>query len=270
MLICATCAVEFDEPAPQVCPICADDRQWIPATGQRWTSLQQLAAAGQRLTVHELYPGLRGIRSDPDVGIGQQTVLVTTPAGSLLWDPVGYLDDAAVHAVLQHGPVLAVAASHPHMFGVQVEWSRRLGGVPILVNEADREWVGRQDPAIELWSGNREITEGLTLHQVGGHFRGSAVAHWAAGVDGRGVLLVGDSLAPNPDRRSITFMRSFPNRIPLSAAVVERITAQCKQLPFEVMIGNFDNRIESDARAVLRASADRYIGWVRGDFDHLT
>lgn len=270
MLICATCAVEYDEPTPDVCPICADDRQWVPATGQRWTSLDELAAAGQQLTMHDLYPGLRGIRADPDVGIGQQTVLATTPAGSLLWDPVGYVDDATVALVLEHGPVLAVAASHPHMFGVQVEWSHRLGGVPVLVTEADREWLGRHDPAIERWSGTREITEGLTLHQVGGHFRGSAVAHWAAGADGRGVLLAGDSMFPNPDRRSISFMRSYPNRIPLSGAVVERITAQCEQLAFDVMIGNFDNRIEAAARAVLRASADRHIGWVRGDFDHLS
>lgn len=270
MLICATCAVEYDEPTPDVCPICADDRQWVPATGQRWTSLDELAAAGQRLTVHDLLPGLTGIRPVPDVGISQQTVLVNTPEGSLLWDPVGFVDDATVAQVLAQGPVVAVAASHPHMFGVQVEWSHRLGGVPVLVAEADREWLGRNDPAVELWSGTREIAAGLTLHQVGGHFRGSAVVHWAHGGDGRGVLLTGDTMFPNPDRSSISFMRSYPNRIPLSGAVVERIAAQCEQWPFDVIIGNFDNRIEADARAVLRASADRHIGWVRGDFDHLT
>lgn len=270
MLICATCAVEYDEPAPDVCPICADDRQWVPATGQRWTGLEEMAAAGQRLTLHDLQPGLVGIRSEPDVGIGQQMVLVTTPAGSLLWDPVGYVDDATVARILEHGPVLAVAASHPHMFGVQVEWSHRLGRPPVLVAEADREWVGRADLVVEFWSGSREIAAGLTLHQVGGHFRGSAVALWAAGAAGKGVLLAGDTMAPNPDRRSITFMRSFPNRIPLSAAVVERITAQCEQWEFDTVIGNFDNTIETDARTVLRFSADRHIGWVRGDFDHLT
>lgn len=57
--------------------------------------------------------------------------------------------------------------------------------------------------------------DGLTLHQVGGHFAGSAVAHWSADADGRGGLLTGDSASPNPDQRSIGFMRNYPNKIPL-------------------------------------------------------
>lgn len=270
MKLCATCAVEHAEPLPEVCAICADERQWVPADGQRWTTLEELAAAGQRLTVHELEPGALGVRTEPGVGIGQQMIVVTTPEGSLLWDPVGYVDDATVQQIAALGPVLAIAASHPHMFGVQVEWSHRLGGVPVLVTDADAEWVARQDEVVERWSGQRRIADGLTLHQVGGHFRGSAVAHWEAGAGGRGVLLTGDTVFPNPDRASIGFLRSYPNKIPLSAAVVERIAAQLAALRHDRIYGNFDNRIEHDAAAVLRRSADRHIGWVRGDFDQLT
>ena len=35
---CRTCAVEYAEPLPDVCPICADERQYVPATGQAWTT----------------------------------------------------------------------------------------------------------------------------------------------------------------------------------------------------------------------------------------
>ena len=146
-------------------------------------------------------------------GSARPLSLWSTDEGSLLWDPVGYVDDRAVKAALERGPVLAIAASHPHMFGVQVEWSHRLGGVPVLVADADRRWLGRKDPVIEYWSGSQTIAEGLTLHQTGGHFPGSAVVHWAAGAGGRGVLLTGDSVYPNPDRRSIAFMRSYPNHL---------------------------------------------------------
>jgi hypothetical protein len=65
-------------------------------------------------------------------------------------------------------------------------------------------------------------------------------------------------------------MRSYPNRIPLSAAVVERITRGVESLPFERLYDNFGKTVDSDARAAMRRSADRYMGWVRGDFDHLT
>ena len=267
--ICATCAVEHAERS-DVCLICADERQWVPAGGTSWTTLAELAAAGHRNTVTELEPGLHAVETRPGVGIGQQAKLLSTQAGSLLWDPVGFIDDASVAAVRALGDVVAVVASHPHMYGVQVEWSRALGGVPVLVAEADLGWVRRPDPVIRPWSGRLELLPGVTLLQIGGHFPGSAVVHWAHGAAGRGVLLAGDSVFPNPDRVTISFMRSFPNRIPLSAAVVGRIADALSALAFDRVYGNFTNVIASGAHAVLRRSADRHIGWVRGDFDHLT
>lgn len=267
--ICRTCAVEHAE-RPAVCAICADERQWVPATGQAWTTLAELAAAGERLVLEELEPDLFGLTSEPSVGIGQQAKIVRTPAGALLWDPPGYVDDAAVEQVRALGPVVAIAASHPHMFGVQVEWSRALGDVPVLVAEADAHWVARPDPVIETWTGEREVLPGVVLSQPGGHFPGSAVVHWAAGADGRGVLLSGDTIFANPDRTSVSFMRSYPNRIPLSAAVVLRVAERVARRPFERLYNNFEGVIPADARAVVLRSAQRHAAWVRGDFDHLT
>lgn len=269
MWICQTCAVEHAE-ATGTCAICADDRQWVPAVGQQWTSLDELAAAGYRTRVVELEPDLFGITSEPAAGIGQRAKLVRTARGNLLWDPIGYLDDDAVRRVRELGEVVAIAASHPHMFGVQVEWARALGEVPVLVAEPDLAWVARPDPLIRPWTGPLELLPGLTLTQPGGHFPGSAVAHWAAGAAGTGVLLSGDTIFANPDRTSVSFMRSFPNRIPLSAAVVERVTQHVERFAFDRLYGNFQNVIDTDARQVVRRSADRHIGWVRGDYDHLT
>jgi hypothetical protein len=267
--VCATCAVEHAEEI-DVCRICADERQWVPADGQIWTTLGELTASGREAHLHELEPDLHGIVTVPGVGIGQTTVLVRTPGGNLLWDPIGYLDDALVEKVRALGDVVAIAASHPHMFGVQVEWSRALGGPPVLVNEADREWIARPDPVIRTWTGRTPIAPGLELLQIGGHFPGSAVAHWAAGAGGKGVLLAGDTIMASPDRRSVSFQRSYPNRIPLSGAVVDRVTKAVEGLEFDRLYSNFGNQVPIDARAAVRRSADRYIAWVRGDFDHLT
>jgi hypothetical protein len=41
-------------------------------------------------------------------------------------------------------------------------------------------------------------------------------------------------------------------------------------LEFDRLYDNFGKTVDTDARAAVRRSADRYIGWVRGDFDHLT
>jgi hypothetical protein len=267
--ICETCGVEHAE-AIGVCAICDDERQWVPAAGQRWATLEELASSGRQTQITELETDLYGIKADPQVGIGQTTHLVVTPAGNLLWDPIGYVDGAAVTRVRELGDVLAITSSHPHMFGVQVEWSRALGGIPVLVSAADAEWVARPDAAIETWSGHRELAPGLTLHQFGGHFTGSSVVHWAAGAGGKGVLLASDTIQTNPDRKSVTFMRSYPNRIPLSPAVVKRLAQAAESFTFDRLYDNFGRTIDSDAKGVVRRSADRYIGWTRGDFDELT
>ncbi|MPV35762.1 MBL fold metallo-hydrolase [Georgenia subflava] len=269
--ICHTCAVEHadtDVP-PTICRICTDERQWVPATGQAWTTLTELQELGHRTVVREVEPGLLGVTAVPQVGIGQQALVVTTPAGNLLWDPIGFLDDDGVRRVREAGPVVAIAASHPHMFGVQVAWSRALGGVPVLVNEADREWLARPDDAVQYWSGRTEPVPGVVLHQIGGHFPGNTVVTWT-GADGTGVLLCGDTIGPNPDRTTVAFMRSYPNRIPLSGAVTERVARSIEELDFDRIYGNFGNAIPRDGKAAVRRSADRHVAWVRGDHDDET
>ncbi|WP_421742885.1 hydrolase [Cellulomonas sp.] len=267
--ICETCAVESAEPTA-VCAICADERQWVPATGQRWITLQDLRELGYRSQLQELESDLYAVTSTPGAGIAQQSKLLRTPEGSLLWDPVGFFDEEVVARILRLGPVRAIAASHPHMFGIQVEWSRALGGPPVLVAEADARWVARPDPVIETWSGEREILPGVTLSQPGGHFPGSAIVHWAGGAGGKGAVLSGDTVFANPDRTSVAFMRSYPNHLPLSGAVARRVADHLDRLEFDRLYGNFANVIASDAKEVVRRSADRHIGWVNGDFDHLT
>ena len=270
---CKTCAVEQPETAepPAGCPICLDERQYVPRAGQAWTSLEQLSADGNELEIKEAEPHLFAITTLPEVGIGQRSLLLQTEAGNLLWDPVGFVDDASAQRIRDLGGAAAIAASHPHMFGAQVAWSQALGGPSVLVAEADRSWVQRTDPVISFWSGTLEVLPGVTLRTTGGHFPGSAVVHWEAGAQGRGVLLAGDSIFPGPDGKSVSFMRSFPNKIPMSAAVVDRVANTVTERPFDRLYGNFDGDVvDPDARAVVRRSADRYMAWVRGDFDHLT
>lgn len=270
--VCLACGVEHPESdsPPATCAICLDERQYVPRSGQAWASLEQFTADGYRVRIANVEPDLFGITSTPEVGIGQRSLLVRTSAGNLLWDPIGFVDEVAARQVLELGPVVAIAASHPHMYGVQVAWSRLLGGAPVFVADADREWVQRDDGSIRYWSGDLEVVPGVTMRTVGGHFPGSAVASWRPGAGGRGALLTGDTIFPGPDGRTVSFMRSYPNRLPLSGAVVDRVANAVSDLPFDRLYGNFGGVVDADARAIVRSSADRYIAWVRGDFDHLT
>jgi glyoxylase-like metal-dependent hydrolase (beta-lactamase superfamily II) len=253
-----------------VCAICADERQWVPRSGQQWATLDELAAEGMRVESDLVEDGLVELHAVPAFGIGQYAKLVCTPAGNVLWDPIGFVDDDAAKVVAEHGDLVAIVASHPHMFGAQVQWSRVLDGVPVYVNAADADWVMRPDPAITLWSGTLDLLPSVTVVQVGGHFPGSAVACWRDGAHGRGVLLAGDTIFPNPDGKTVSFLRSYPNRIPLSAAVVHRMAQTLDGLEFDRIYGLFGNAIDSAGKRSVRRSADRHAAWASGDYDHLT
>lgn len=267
--ICATCGnqhAETPQPPPGPCAICADERQWVPPDGQRWTSLPELAAAGHRSEVREVEPGLLGIGVDPPVAIGQRALLLHTRDGNLLWDPPGYLDDAAVAAVREAGGLAAVSASHPHFYGVAAEWSAAFGGAPILLPEADRRWLLRPSDAVRRWSGRHELAPGVTLVQCGGHFAGSAVVHWAEGAAGQGALLVGDTVMVTPGADRVTFLRSAPNRLPLPERGIRGILAALAPYAYDRIYGGWwEPVLSSGARQALQRGADRYVQWLRGE-----
>jgi glyoxylase-like metal-dependent hydrolase (beta-lactamase superfamily II) len=120
----------------------------------------------------------------------------------------------------------------------------------------------RPGPAIKLWQGDSfKLWDGVTLIRCGGHFEGGTVLHWADGAGGRGVVCSGDILTVATDRKWLSFMRSYPNFIPLSAREVEHIGAALAPFSFDVLYGHyFDRVIARDAKLVLEKSIARYLG----------
>jgi len=266
--ICATCAVQQppSEAPPKHCPICEDERQYVRQGGQAWTTIEELRLRGDRIEIRELEPGLVGVGVTPSLGIGQRALLLRTANGNILWDCVGYIDDEAVAAIRSRGGISAIAFSHPHFYGAMVEWSHAFGGAPIYVPAADREWVQRDDSAIVTWSGTRKLAPGVSLIQCGGHFEGSAVLHWAAGAENRGALLVGDSITVVPDVRFVSFMRSYPNLIPLPADEIRRIVDRVRPYRFDRIYGGWwDRVVDTGGIAAIEKSAERYLRWIGSD-----
>jgi glyoxylase-like metal-dependent hydrolase (beta-lactamase superfamily II) len=110
------------------------------------------------------------------------------------------------------------------------------------------------------------VLPGVTLVQCGGHFPGSAVVHWAAGADGRGALLTGDTIVVTPGEDRLTFIWSAPNRLPLPETAVRKVVGAVRPYPFDRIYGGWwEPVLRAGAREVLETSAARYIQFLRGE-----
>jgi glyoxylase-like metal-dependent hydrolase (beta-lactamase superfamily II) len=261
--ICVTCGVQHLPSAspPQACAICLDERQYVGWEGQRWTTMDELVAAGHTNRFTDEEPGLVSIGTEPEIAIGQRALLVQTPAGNVLWDCITFLDEATVTRVRELGGLAAIAISHPHFYDAMTTWSAAFGDCPVYIHAADAEWVQYPGPGLVLWEGTtREILPGVTLINTGGHFAGSTVLHWADGAEGRGALLTGDSITVVSDRRWVSFMYSYPNLIPLSDAEVRHLADAVRPFAYQRIYSLFDGRVTaSDGHAAVDRSAERYL-----------
>jgi hypothetical protein len=259
--ICMACGTQFpdaDAP-PGSCPICTDWRQYVPAaTGQRWTTMAELAADHTN-TIRD-QGELVGIGTTPSFAIGQRALLVPFGESNLLWDCVTLLDEATAAEIKRRGGLAAIAISHPHYYSAMVEWAHRFD-CPIHLHGADAKWIMRPDPAIERWDGETlALGHDITLLRGGGHFPGGTILHRP------GMLLVGDIIQVIPDRTHVGFMWSYPNLVPLPDAEVQRIAAAVEPYDYEAIYGAWwDAIIPADGPAIVRRSADRYSRALRGE-----
>ncbi|MGD9893151.1 MAG: MBL fold metallo-hydrolase [Dehalococcoidia bacterium] len=264
--ICSTCGVLFapsDAPPPN-CPICDDERLFVGWRGQRWTTLDEMAAQGYRNELRDEEPHLTSIGTTPGFAIGQRALLVQTPAGNVLWDCQHYLDDQTIAAVRKLGGVQAIAISHPHFYGVNVEWAEAFDA-PVYIHAADRDWIMRPSDHVTFF--NEEVIEpvaGLSLIRLGGHFDGATVLHWPGGAADEGAVLCGDTIQVVMDRRYVSFMYSYPNLIPLAPAEIEGILERMRPYRFSRLYGAWNGRVvTADGWNAIERSAARYIARVR-------
>lgn len=264
--ICVTCGTQFAEThtQPDACPICEDERQWVPPDGQIWTTLDELQRDHTN-RIEEIEPHLTGIGTEPIFAIGQRALLVEGEGGNVLWDCISLIDDATVMTIQERGGISAIAISHPHYYSSMIEWSRAFNA-PIYLHADDRQWVMRPDQSICFWEGETlALGEGLTLIRGGGHFPGGTMLHWAAGADGQGALLSGDIITVVPDMGWVSFMYSYPNLIPLPPAEVRAVAATVEPFQFDRIYAAWWNRvIPSGGKDAVRRSADRYVEVVEG------
>jgi glyoxylase-like metal-dependent hydrolase (beta-lactamase superfamily II) len=263
---CEQCGAQFPENAepPQACLICEDERQFVNWKGQAWLTREELATRHKHVWRDDF--GIPGIAVEPAFAIGQRALLVPETDGCVMWDCVPLASPEAIDYVRSLGGLKAIAVSHPHFYGAVADWSEAFGDVPIYLHGDDRAFVTRPHPAIVPWTGDsHRLSDDIVLVRTGGHFTGGTIMHWRAGAEGRGALLTGDVAMVAADRRSLSFMYSFPNYIPLNAAAVRRIWAAVEPLAFDRIYGAWWGRnVADNAKTAFEMSVRRYISAISG------
>jgi hypothetical protein len=254
--ICTACGTEYPPvPSPAGCPICEDERQFVPPGGQRWTTLAELARE-HRVEWTELAPGLHQLVVAPHFAIGERALLIETAEGNVLWDLIALLDEATRARIAGMGGLSAIAISHPHYYTTNRVWAEAFDA-PVWLHADDARWVQRPHPRLRHWRGGAmALGSGLTLIRAGGHFDGGTVLHRA---EGAGTLFSGDILQVTPDRM-VSVMRSYPNLVPVDATTLRRVAAAVEPFAFDTVHGAFPGRtIPTGAKAAVARSVARYL-----------
>jgi hypothetical protein len=257
LLICTACGTQFpttDRTVLTTCPICDDPRQFLPPTGQAFTTLAELSRShSNTFTPYEGDERMVSIYTTPKFGIGQRAILLKTETGNVLWDCISLLDEETVRRVEEMGGLRAIVISHPHYYSTHVQWARAFK-CPVYISAEDRSWTTTSSSHQHLLTSTTTsiLDTGVQAIKLGGHFPGSLVLLF------HHRLLIADTLVTTPSGlgkatvdalgrererpaglNTFAFMWSIPNMIPLSAAEMRRMWKVLREVEFEATHGAF-------------------------------
>lgn len=259
-IICAVCGTQFPNArnAPELCPICNDDRQYVPESGQTWTTLDELSK-DYRVGIRKINAGLYELKMTPSFAIGQRALLVLASGGNILWDCIPLLDLRAIEFIKSKGGLKAIAFSHPHFYSTMNDWAE-IFDCPIFIHRRDEQWIVNKSVRVELWSGTeKELWNDIKLINIGGHFPGSSILH-VPFLSREGVVLCGDTFVISPSKKHVAVMHSYPNKIPIPLAEIERIKKQMRPLRFDTIHSWIDSQsLYSEAKVILENSLAKYV-----------
>ncbi|KAJ4022619.1 hypothetical protein NW752_000174 [Fusarium irregulare] len=253
-LVCDACGTHFPTTSLKTCFICDDPRQFVPPTGQSFSTLASLKKKHRNeFTPCATDPDITFITSTPKLGIGQRAILIKTPKGNILWDCITLLDDETVKKIEDMGGLRAIVISHPHFYSAHVQWGRAFG-CPVYLASEDMIWTtfssSEQVPLIDTTT--PILDTGATAIKLGGHFPGSMVLHYnnrlfiadtlmttASGVGDWSVDASGAERTRPGGLNSYSFLWSIPNFIPLGVEEMVRMWRVLKEWEFERTFGGF-------------------------------
>lgn len=258
--VCATCGTHYPlSETYKVCPICNDDRQYIPEGGQRWTSPEELLSR-YSVRTHRLSENVYELDIAPVFAIGQRAFLILSPQGNILWDCIPLLNEPIIEFIRAHGGLRAIGFSHPHYYSNMNDWADAFD-CPIYIHRSDEQWIFHKGGRVEFWTGEEKVLwDGMRLMNVGGHFPGSSILH-VPHLSPEGTVFCGDTLVIAPNKQHIAVMYSYPNRMPLPQDEVRRIKKQVEEIPFDTLYSFMrDLDLTANVREIFARSMKRYLG----------
>ncbi|HSC38652.1 MAG TPA: hypothetical protein VLD19_12295 [Chitinophagaceae bacterium] len=258
--ICITCGTQFTPglPLPALCPVCEDDRQYIGAGGQQWTSLPALSDKYSVL-FKKINEHLYELTMTPAFAIGQRAFLILSPHGNILWDCIPLINEPVAEFIKSKGGLKAIVFSHPHYYSTMNVWAEQFD-CPVYIHRDDEHWIKNWGPHVQLWAGpERDFWDGIKAVHVGGHFPGSAVLQVPSLSPG-GALMVGDTLLIALSKRHMAIMHSYPNQVLLPREIFAAALERMKGLRFDTMYGAFAwQTLQGNAMEVFKESMNRYV-----------
>lgn len=256
--ICTACGTHY--PAghtPALCPICADDRQYIPESGQRWTTHEELLQH-HSVRIIPLTEKVYELTLVPGFAIGQRALLILSDEGNILWDCIPLLNEPTRAFIQSKGGLKAIAFSHPHYYSNMNDWAAAFD-CPVYIHRDDASWIVVKDQRIHLWEGNeRTLWKGMQLYHIGGHFPGSSLLH-VPFLSKEGAIFCGDTLVLSPSGKHLSVMYSYPNRIPLPLAEMRRIRERLEGIAFDTYYGFYPfQNVTENVKGLLAESMNRY------------
>ncbi|KAI5847406.1 beta-lactamase-like protein [Morchella snyderi] len=276
LLICTACGTQFDidgRTSLTKCRICDDPRQFVPPSGQTFTTLGDLKNSGKYRNKTARDPEnslITSIWTEPKFAIGQRAFLIQTERGNILWDLITYLDQETINIINALGGLKAIIISHPHYYTTYAVWARTFN-CPVYIASEDHSWLCRRDDTISLeqidtltFQPLRDYN-GLVAIKVGGHFPGSMVLYHKLGA----ALFIADSIVTvpsalyhvdrHPGTATYSFMWSIPNMIPLPPSKIMKIINRLEGYQYQSTFGAFnglDVRTSAEGGSVMKRMVD--------------
>ncbi|KAG8525331.1 uncharacterized protein KY384_008975 [Bacidia gigantensis] len=242
--ICTACGSQYDAEngsPPKRCKICDDPRQFVPPSGQSWTTLSQLRTEHENKWAQDPEDSrVWYFWTEPKFAIGQRAFLLRTPHGNIIWDLLPLLSPTTISKLNDLGGVHAIIISHPHYYATYASWLAAFPDATLYVSSDDKGWLCRQPErnmvvcsVIGRVGYKEEVVDGVWVVKVGGHFEGSLVLLLeGSGKEGEG----GEGASC---QTTYSFMWSIPNMIPLPPKSIKQIWDALKDLDFESTHGAF-------------------------------
>ena len=257
--LCSTCGTQFPiNSTVEICSICAEERQYIPITGQSWTTHRELLK-NHTTKVVQINKNLYEIVIEPTFAIGQRAFLVISESGNVLWDCIPLLDEKTINFIQSKGGLKAIAFSHPHYYSNMNDWASTFN-CQIYIHKKDASYIVDNGEHVILWEGNENpLWDDLKLVNIGGHFDGSSVI-MIPSMSKNGTMLCGDTMYLSLSKKHFAIMYSYPNRIPLPISEIKRIKNRLTEISFDTVYGFYSyQNVSGNAKDILTASFEKYL-----------